>query len=452
MNPPLLISAPTKSSGKTTVTLGLTRALVDQGLLVQTFKKGPDFIDPMWHSLASGRPGRNLDTWMMPKAAWQGSLAQHSAGMDLSILEGNHGLHDGLDLEGQHSTAGLASELGSPVLLVLDGSGMNRGAAALVLGQKEMSPKVNIAGVVLNRIRSARQAEKQIQSIQHHTGVPVLGVLPNRPEAAVVMRHLGLTTTGEAQQSEGIVKAAADLIRSEVDLKAILALVAQGKPLNFPVPPVAPSATERFKVGLIRNQAFCFYYPDNLEALEQAGADLVFLDPIKDTELPEIDGLYIGGGFPEHFLEPLGRNLGFKKALKDRLEAGLPYWAECGGLIYLSEFATFKGGSKQPMVGWLPGEVAFQARPVGYGYMELESTGGHWFDGKHQAHEFHYSKFTSSKPLECQFEVHRGYGLGESQDGIRLGAGVAGYAHVHALSSPDWAPGFLRQISQNRLR
>jgi len=451
-SPPLLISAPAKSSGKTTVAIGLTRALVNRGLKVQTFKKGPDYIDPMWHSLASGRPGRNLDTWMMPEALWQGSLARHSQGMDFTLIEGNHGLHDGLDLEGRHSSAGLAQQLGAPVLLVVDGSGMNRGAAALVLGQLTMQPKVQIAGVVLNRIRSQRQADKQIQAIAHHTGVPVFGVLPSLPGAGVEQRHLGLSTTGETSEAEKIVQAAAALMNSELDLDKIKAAVSQASPLSFAVPPTPKRASQRHLVGVLRNQAFCFFYPENLEALEQAGAELVFLDPCTDTEIPDIQGLYIGGGFPEHFLEPLSRNSAFKEQLKTRLCGGLPYWAECGGLIYLAEAASFAGQESVDLVGWLDGSVEFSRRPVGYGYMELEGTGDHWFSGKHQAHEFHYSKLNSPAALDCQFQVHRGYGLGEQQDGLLKGAGIASYAHVHALSSPDWAPGFLQQISQYALR
>jgi len=446
--PRLFISAPSKSSGKTTLTLGLTREFVRQGLSVQTFKKGPDFIDPLWHSLASGRAGRNLDSWLMSQDVLAQSLEKHSRDADLVIVEGDHGLHDGVDPEGSNSSAGLARDIGAPVVLVVDGTGLNRAAAALVLGQREMEPKAQIGGVILNRIRTDRQAKKQIQAIESYTGIKVLGVIGEQPLAQIQERHMGLTTTGETDEAERLIEAAADLVRDHVDTQALLELARQAPALSYQLQPSAPVANQRYPIGVLRNEAFCFYYPENLEALEQAGGELIFLDPMRDQEIPEIKGLYIGGGFPESFLAPLESNIAFRTQLKERLAVGLPYWAECGGLIYLAESASFKDQVQHQLVGWLSGQVKFQQRPVGYGYMELEAKGPHWLQGTHRAHEFHYSQLIGSNELACQFKVNRGHGLGEQQDGLLKGQGLAGYAHLHALSSPDWAYGFLQQVSQ----
>lgn len=449
--PRLLISAPSKSSGKTTFTLGLARALGELGHQVQCFKKGPDFIDPLWHRLASGKDSHNLDSWLMSTETLSDSLERHSKGASISLIEGNHGLHDGLDPDGSNSSAGLASFLGAPVLLVVDVTGLNRAAGALVLGQVKMPPNPIIAGVVLNRVKSERQAQKAKAAIERFAGVKVLGALPEAPQAAIEERHLGLTTTGETEQAEERIQAAAEWVKAHLDLNEIVQLANGAPHLKYPGFPVTePWMGRKRRVAVLRNEAFCFYYPENLAALEAAGAELVFVDPARDRGFPPVEGLYIGGGFPESQFKELSENQTFRRELRLALEAGLTYWAECGGLIYLSRAATWQE-QRFELVGWLKGEVEFSKRPVGYGYMELEPQTGQWFKQPFRAHEFHYSRFRGDAPGEHAFAVQRGTGLGEAQDGLIKGHGVASYAHIHALATPDWAPGFMDQVRKNTL-
>ncbi|MDT8446992.1 MAG: cobyrinate a,c-diamide synthase [bacterium] len=449
--PRLLISAPSKSSGKTTVTLGLARALKNQGHRVQCFKKGPDFIDPQWHALATGRPSYNLDSWMMPAEVMRDSLERRSRGASLSIIEGNHGLHDGLDPEGGNSSAGLALYLKAPVLLVVDVTGLNRAAGALVLGQVSMPPQVPIAGVLLNRVKSPRQAEKAVAAIERFAGVKVWGTLPEAPQTAIAERHLGLTTSVEDPRAEERIAAAAEWVAGHVDLEAVVNAANQAASLAYSGQAlVEPWLGKKRRLGVVRNEAFCFYYPDNLEALEQAGAELVFIDPIRDAELPEIDGLYIGGGFPESFFKELSANRGFMDSLRQRLEGGLPYWAECGGLIYLAQKARYQG-QEFPLVGWLEGEIDYSKKPVGYGYMELEPKGIDWLPHKLRCHEFHYSRLSQGTGADYAFAVSRGTGLGEEVDGLIKGRGLASYAHLHSLATPNWAPGFMDQVRQSSI-
>ena len=443
--PRLMISAPAKSGGKTTLTLGLARALSEAGERVRCFKKGPDYIDPLWHKLASGMDSYNLDPWMMERSVILSSFKRRSQGIDYTLIEGNHGLHDGLDLEGNFSTAGLAGLLKCPVLLSINGAGMNRGVAALVLGQMMMKPKVNLGGVVLSRVRSPRQESKMIQAIEHHTGVPVLGVLPDDPKMAVTERHLGLVPVSEDPKAEQRVAKAASLVNKNLDLQKIRILAQSAPALSLPnLQPKKKATGPRLPVGVIRDQAFTFYYPENLEALEDSGAELIFLDALKDQTIPPLAGLYIGGGFPESFLPELSANTSFKTELKNRLTAGLPCWAECGGLIYLAERAYFEG-QEADLVGFLAGEISFYKKPVGYGYLEMEPFDKNfWLQGPIKGHEFHYSKLDPAP--KGLFKLKRGVGLGASQDGMQIKNCFAGYTHLHALAVPDWAPGFMNFI------
>ncbi len=351
--PRLVISAPKKSSGKTRVALGLARALKNKGISVQGFKKGPDFIDPLWMSLATGRPTYNLDPLMMGNKAVLQSFGSHSQQAALSLIEGNHGLHDGLDEAG--TTAGLARMLRAPVLLVVDVTGMNRGAAACVLGQVKMKPLARVGGVILNRVKSTRQLDKVIQAIEANTGVPVLGALPEA-SAGILERHLGLVTPHEVAETELVMQALANAVGPHCDLERILHLAAQAPPWKAAAAPHPAKAETKIRLGLFQDPAFCFYYSDNLQALEQAGAELVLLNALQDAALPAIDGLYIGGGFPESFLPELSGNHNLLRSIRQQVQAGLPVYAECGGLVYLSRTATWQGKT-YPLLGLLDLEI-----------------------------------------------------------------------------------------------
>ena len=464
--PRLLISATHKSSGKTTFSLGLLAHLTNMGLKVRAFKKGPDYIDPMWLKQASGKECYNLDPYLMGTQACLETFLSHSEQDQYSIIEGNHGLHDGLSLDGSDSSAGLAEILDAPVLLILDSRGMNRGAAAVVLGMQKMNPRVNIAGVVLNRTRSKRQEDKQRLAIEKLCRVPVLGVLRDETALTIKERHLGLTTVGESRQVSQLVEDTADLVSACCDMNAILDLFHSPPPLAevsesfflnqkaFPKEKIrnrsgdhrekAPIRNE-FKIGVFSDPAFCFYYPDNLEALKRMGAELVIIDSLQDQTLPDVDGLYLGGGFPESFLPELGANQSLMRELKERVKSGIPLYAECGGLIYLFEKTEYQDRTYD-LSGVLPGTIGFRKRPFGKGYIQLESSSQTpWFNKGQEikAHEFHYSKpIGLPEEQSCQFRVLRGFGIDGARDGMLQDNILASYAHIHARATPQWAQSF----------
>ena len=464
--PRLLISATQKSSGKTTFSLGLLAHLVSKGMKVGAFKKGPDYIDPMWLKSASAKDCCNLDPFMMGAHGCLESFLIHSDPDQFSLIEGNHGLHDGVSLNGSDSSAGLAELLGVTVLLVLDSRGMNRGAAAVVLGMQKMKPRVNIAGVILNRIRSKRQEDKQRIAIEKHCGIPVLGALREQGEMTIKERHLGLTTVEESSHVSQLLKDTADLVSTYCDVDAILELFNSAKPLpenaeflfkqqvhsekdvNQKRSEEAledSSGKQEFRLGVFRDAAFCFYYPDNLDALKRQGAELIYIDALQDQILPDVDGLYLGGGFPESFLTELGANQRLMKELRERVKSGIPLYAECGGLIYLFEKTQYQG-QEYPLTGIIEGTIGFQQSPFGTGYMKLESMHETpWFKKGQQikAHEFHYSKpYGLASEQSCQFKVLRGFGVDGMHDGMLQKNILASYSHIHSLSTPEWARNF----------
>lgn len=445
-----MISASWKSAGKTTVSLGLLRLLAGGGTPVVSFKKGPDYIDPMWHRAASGGECYNLDPWMMGPDACRSTFVRACSRQtgSVALVEGNHGLHDGMDIDGSDSSAGLASLLDLPVLLVVDGRRLNRGVAAQVLGLQAMPPKVRIAGVILNHVSSRRQESKQRQAIETFCKVPVLGAIPTDASLSLPERHLGLVTVGESPDADAVIEAAAQQVEKHCDLDAIRALFDAASPLPFgatSLPDLRHSAI-RARIGVFRDASFCFYYPDNLDALRESGAELVFIDTFRSTSIPDIDALYLGGGFPESFFERLSANTGLLRDVRERIEAGMPAWAECGGLIYLCRSATWEG-RQWALAGVLPIDIGYQRKPVGCGYLELESrSASGWFPLKERvrAHEFHYSgPSQGSAASSCQFAVTRGFGLTGSEDGILYKNLFASYAHFHAASSPQWAERFV---------
>ena len=456
--PRLMISAASKSSGKTTVSLGLLRYFSSRGERVTSFKKGPDYIDPMWHRRAGSRECRNLDAWMMGRDACRRSFA--SPALDsggIVLVEGNHGLHDGLAIDGSDSSAGMAELLGLPVLLVVDSRRMNRGVAAQVLGMQAMPPKVRIAGVILNHVASSRQESKQRHAIESYCGVPVLGAIPADEGLRMPERHLGLVTVDEAPDAEGFIGAAAEMVARRCDTDAIRRLFDEAPPLELPdpadrTPAAIPSGV---RIGVFRDAAFCFYYPENIEALRAHGAEPVFIDTFSARSLPDVDGLYLGGGFPESFFPELSSRTDLHASLRERIESGMPVWAECGGLIYLSRSAE-RDGKRWPMAGVLPVDIEYRQRPVGCGYVALESReGSPWFPGgeKIRAHEFHYSGPASGQATpDVQFAVEKGFGFDGKSDGIVYRNLFASYAHLHAVSTPAWAERFVALARDYRSR
>jgi len=455
--PHLYLSAAHKSSGKTTLTLGLCRALRNRGLKVQAFKKGPDYIDPIWHGLAAGRPSYNLDFHMMREAEIKALFARHAGEVDISLIEGNKGLYDGMDVEGSNSNAALAKLLGAPVVLVLDTIGMTRGIAPLILGYQAFDPAVNIAGVILNKVGGPRHEDKLREVIARYTEVPVLGVVYKSEQMAIAERHLGLVPGNEAAEADARVEAIASLVAAQVDIDRILEIAGQA------VAPLQPGAKQLRqggpRIAYAHDRAFGFYYQEDLDTLLEAGVELIPLNTLRDTRLPDVDGLLLGGGFPEMFIEALAANASLRADIARRIEAGLPAYAECGGLMYLAR--SIRWGERQgEMVGVLPGDVVMTDRPVGRGYAELEETADAPWAGQTQtipAHEFHYSHLENlPSDLNYAYRVKRGHGMDGQRDGYVYRNLLAAYCHRRGTGERGWIAPFLEKVlvhsrSLNRL-
>jgi cobyrinic acid a,c-diamide synthase len=462
----ILISAAHKSSGKTTISIGLCAALKARGKTVQPFKKGPDYIDPMWLTAATGRACRNLDFYLMSPDEIVSAFRQHSGGADISLVEGNKGLYDGLDLEGGNSNAALARLLRAPVVLVIDARGMTRGIAPLILGYQAFDREVNIAGVILNRLGGARHESKLRAVIEHYTDVPVIGAVHDDPGLEIVERHLGLMPSNEAEAAARRVAEIGERVGAQVDLDRLLAVAASAPPLpekglsaESPTSPAAPAGPS-VRIGWARDKAFGFYYADDLDALRAAGAELVPIDTLNDPHLPEVDGLFIGGGFPELFLEALEANASLRRDIRDFVEGGKPVYAECGGLMYLARSIEWRG-ERREMVGVIPGDAVMHEKPVGRGYVRMRETGQHPWptagggEVVRRAHEFHYSSLDNlerGREIAFAYEVERGTGIDGRNDGIIYKNLLASYAHFRSLRDYNWAERFVAFVRQVKER
>jgi cobyrinic acid a,c-diamide synthase len=442
-----LVSAAHKSSGKTTLSVGLAAALRGRGLAVQAFKKGPDYIDPLWLAAASGRPCRNLDFWTASREEILASVARHGAAADVSLIEGNKGLYDGLDLDGSNSNAALAKLLDAPVVLVLDARGMTRGVAPLVLGYRQFDPEVRFAGVILNRLGGSRHEAKLRAVIEHYTGVPVLGAVHEDAAIGIAERHLGLVPANEADAEGARVAAIGEAVARQVDIGQLLERTNVAPP---PAPAQAPPArrgTTDLRIAIARDRAFGFYYAGDLEALEAAGAELLPFDALRDARLPEADALFVGGGFPECAAAELEANASLRAEVRRRIGEGMPAYAECGGLMYLARSISWRG-RRHEMVGAIGADVVMQERPTGRGYVKLEAAAGHPWGleaGREiRAHEFHYSKLENADPgLRYAWRVTRGHGIDGARDGIVTRNLLASYTHLRAAGGCDWPERFV---------
>ena len=450
----VLITAAHKSSGKTTVSIGLAAALSNRGMAVQTFKKGPDYIDPMWLSRATERPCRNLDYYTMSKEEIRATFRRFSDGADISLIEGNKGLYDGLDLDGGNSNAALATLLGAPVILVIDARGMTRGIAPLILGYQAFDPDLNIAGIILNKVGGPRHERKLRAIIDHFTDVPVLGAVHKNEGLEIAERHLGLTPSNEAPQADGKIAAIAELIAAQVDLDAVARIAGQAVELSLPMPPHQTRREPDVTIAVVRDAAFGFYYPDDLEALEDAGARLINVDLTRDFTLPDVDGLFIGGGFPETRMAELEANTSMREAVRRAIEGGLPAYAECGGLMYLARSLTWNG-DRHEMAGVIQGDIVMHSKPQGRGYVRLRETGqGPWpvrtskeQPGEIPAHEFHYSSLENLEGTpNFAYQVLRGHGIDGQHDGLIIHNLLASYAHMRDVEANRWAERFIHFV------
>jgi cobyrinic acid a,c-diamide synthase len=469
----LVIAAPQGRSGKTTVALGLCAALAARGLAVQPFKKGPDYIDPSWLTEAAGRACRTLDPFfLISEDEVRRAFLRGASGADVSLIEGNHGLYDSLDGEGTGSTAAVARCLQAPVILVVNAERMSRSVAALVRGYQTFEPDTNIAAVILNNVAhstldgaqstpygaQSRHELKLRNAIERHCHLPVVGALPRSDVLTIPDRHLGLVPRAEDETLIPAIEACRKAIEQHVDLDAILNMARSAPPI--PHPKELPGGANDHltaarlphpaiaRVGVIRDRAFSFYYPENLEALTDAGAELVFVDALHDSQLPDLAALYIGGGFPEIFMQELSANQRLRLDIRSAARGGLPIYAECGGLMYLSRRIIW-GDRLAEMVGALPCDVEVTDRPQGHGYVIAEALDGNPFLPARtivRGHEFHHSRLVNWQgDLPTAYRLLRGNGLGGGRDGLVYHNILASYTHLHAAGSPGWAEGLVAQ-------
>lgn len=448
--PRIFIAGLRGGAGKTILSIGIIAAWRRLGKSIAPFKKGPDYIDAGWLALAAGRPCYNLDTFLVRRSDVLRSFLTHTHPHDIAVIEGNRGLYDGIDTEGSTSSAEVAKLLKTPVVISLDCTKTTRTVAAVVLGCLQFDPDLRIKGVILNRIAGQRHEQNLRKNIEHYCGVPVVGAVPKLDAQNFPERHMGLVPTPEHSWAVTSVDAAAEVAFRYLDMASLerMAVEAAFDPVPVDLPLLAPKTDvmaegSRPVIGIIRDSAFQFYYPDNIEALRDAGAEVVFMSAFDVGSFPAVDGLYIGGGFPETHAERLEGNAGFMAGLKARAEAGMPIYAECGGLMYLGE-ALVVGGRKYAMAGVLPVVFGLSERPQGLGYtmVRVESENPYYDVGEEiRGHEFRYSRVLEwhGDDRNLIFSMQRGTGFVNGRDGIRYKNVLATYTHIHALGLPNWA-------------
>ncbi|MEJ2722030.1 MAG: hydrogenobyrinic acid a,c-diamide synthase (glutamine-hydrolyzing), partial [bacterium] len=409
-------------------------------------------------SSAAGTVCRNLDTFLVDPRMVSGTFVTHACESDIAVIEGNRGIFDGSDAEGTHSTAELAKLLAAPVVLIVNATKVTRTIAALVKGCVEFDPGLNIAGVILNRVAGKRHLSVIKDSISSSTGVPVVGAIPKLGGGATLIpgRHLGLVTPAEFDGSAGLKKALLEIAERHLDVDGLIEIARGADPAEVDAAPVGidktPAGTAgATTIGYFKDSAFTFYYPENLEALEKQGSRLVPVSSVDDARLPELDGLYIGGGFPETHAETLSRNRTMMESVREAAERGLPIYAECGGLIYLAR--SLRWNEKvHPMADLFPVDLQMHSRPVGHGYSVVRVDGPNPFypvGTEIRGHEFHYSgPVGGTGDVTSCMAVDRGVGLGESRDGLIVGNTLACYTHVHADGVAEWASSLVTKAAE----
>ncbi len=456
--PRLMIAALKGGAGKTLVTLGIVSALRKRGIKVSVFKKGPDYIDANWLGFAAGVPCYNLDSYLMDNSVILQSFIRRSQGSDIAIIEGARGLFDGVDSSGAYSTSELAKSLKAPTLLIVEGSKLSGTAAALVKGCQVMDPALLLEGVILNRVAGIRHENIMRSSISGACGIPTVGSLPKQALKNFPQRHLGLLPLEEHPASAALIDQVESVISTCLDIDSIIGIAEKAPDLEVTIPSAPPQKNKRSSaqvtIGYLRDAAFQFYYEDNLEALMERGIKLVGISALEDAHLPDIDGLYIGGGFPETNAAGLAANRSFRNSLLKAINHGLPVYAECGGLMYLSANLAIDG-NEFPMVGAFPIRTVLERKPQGLGYIEVEVINKNPFypvGSKIKGHEFHYSSVVVESGVTpvYAFRVMRGYGMDGTHDGICVGNAMGSYLHAHALGIPMWAEAIVNKASEYR--
>ncbi len=455
--PRIVISAPHGRSGKTTVSIGLNAALSRRGLRVQPFKKGPDYIDTGWLTTASKNQCRNLDMFLMGEDGVKNLFGMANRKADISIIEGNTGLYDSIDIEGKNSTANLSRVLNAPVILVINSARMTRSIAALINGFMNFEPDINIAGVILNNVSGSRHEKKLREAIEYYSGAEILGSIPRSPSLGIPERHLGLIPQGENSEFLPVIETISNIVELNVNIDRIIEISRNAPQLSNKMQDArckmqnlqlaTCNLSLKVKIGVVMDRAFSFYYPENFEALKNAGAEIIFLNALEDRFLPDVDALYIGGGFPEMFTDELEDNESLRKDIKNAVEDGMPVYAECGGLMYLSRSISWNGKTRA-MVGAIPCDTEMTKRLQAHGYVILQDkVSGLEIRG----HEFHYSRIRNLGDVSFLYKVIRGKGIDGIHDGIIYKNVTASYTHLHAGGALQWAEDFVKSIANRQM-
>ncbi|MFW5734559.1 MAG: cobyrinate a,c-diamide synthase [Oceanidesulfovibrio sp.] len=444
-------------AGKTLVSLGLCRAWARAGSIVQPFKKGPDYIDAAWLAIASRNPATNLDPFLFSRHSLVSLFLHAATGRDIAVIEGNRGLFDGKDEDGSASTSELARVLRCPLVLVLDITKMTRTAAAVVAGVKSFEEHLPLAGVILNRVAGERHKSIVTRCIERDTGVPVLGALPKIPENPIPERHMGLVGDRDHSSAEAILDKLADIVEEHCDVPRIREAAQAAEPIEKPSEPffldTEPEGS-KVRIGVAKDEAFWFYYPENLKALELAGAKLVEIDLLRTVDWPDLHGLYIGGGFPELKAQELASNSVIRQRVRALAEMELPIYAECGGFMYLCRSLAVDGHD-YPMAGVFPVRTELCDKPQGLGYVEGTVVARNPFHPEGQViagHEFHYSLCSAAdgSVLNFALRMNRGQGILAGLDGLLYKNTWASYTHIHAVGEQDWAKRFVAAAIEYR--
>ena len=460
----LVIAGVATGVGKTSITLGLLEALRRRGLRIQAFKVGPDFIDPGFHALATGRPSYNLDGWMCGREAVLACVARQSQDAHLAVVEGVMGCFDGIDGRSDAgSTAEIAKWLGAPVVLVVDAWASARSAAAVVRGFEGFDPALDLAGVIVNRVGGEAHGRMVLDAIADTCRATPLGAVAGDETLTLPERHLGLVTAAEGVLDAEKLRRLGDAVDRSVDLDRLLSLAREVPPFEAPGRGALPGEcrseqregvpSRRVRIGVARDAAFQFYYAENLDLLRESGAELHFWSPLDDHDLPDVDGLYLGGGYPELHARRLSENAAVKKAVRRFAEAGRPVYAECGGLMYLAETLEDADGVAYPMAGVLPAGVRMRPRRMALGYTEVALTHDTPIGragAVARGHEFHYSTLDPVPDgVERVYRIAR-RGAPARAEGYRVGQTLMSYVHLHFASNPELPRAFVRACAGSR--
>jgi cobyrinic acid a,c-diamide synthase len=456
--PRLIIASLRGGAGKTTISVALAVALRKRGIKVVPFKKGPDYIDAAWLALAASSPCYNLDSFLMGSEQVVRSFSRHAPEGSIALIEGNRGIYDGVNPEGEFSTAELAKLLHTPVVLVVDCDKVTRTAAAMVLGCRNLDTEVDIRGVILSRVGGSRHAAVIKQAIEDYCHLPVFGTVPRMKDLPFTERHMGLIPPQEHSSIELALSRAEAITEDYLDMEALIRVAKSASPWKVDAFPHFTSYDKpghgSVTIGVIRDAAFQFYYDENIEALIDRGAKILEISALKEKCLPTVDALYIGGGFPETQAKQLADNEGFRSSLRKAAQDGLPIYAECGGFVYLGESLAIDD-TVYPMVGALPIVFGMEKRPQGHGYTILAVDRENPFfpvGTRISGHEFHYCRILSRREDDSHtaYRVLKGTGIDGQRDGLCRKNILAGFTHLHALGTPEWVEALIRKARQYR--